>query len=647
MAKELLPGQVLGEGRYEVIKTLHFGEDGGVYTVRDLESRKVQLLKEFIPPPSMPEEELQRRVEQFNENLLILTNFDHPNLSKIHLHFSEGRRQYVVMERVEGVTLQTLVEMSVKPIPETQVLQWALDLCDALHYLHDRPQPFIFDVIDPTHVMMTPDEKLKLINYGLDRFFLEEEAVGFTANREQLAREMKRLGETLVFLLTRQPPGPFGLMGNEGFSEELAKVLNRLLMGDPQRTFASYEELRKALDKVLNPPPVAAPVVRGPQKPWVRLIDFGRMWEDALWAWLRQPLWAVVAEILGVVVLGGLAWYFTHPPVHPRQGPAAYVACGHGIEVVRAEERTVLSRIPLDHEVVDLAATPDGEKLFAAAPDFGRLYILNTRSNRVLGVIEVERGPRRLVMGPLGDWLYVLHSESGQVGFVRVSPEKLPLESESRPFRPQDSMVGLFAAGPDARGLAVSLPRPAPSPSGSPSAEASPAPEPATRVYASSRLGNRITAFEPSTLNILAQADMEVPGPLVLTGPSGLLVAAQTTTSHLLTFQADTMKPGPKILDVGGSDIQQLLASPDGQELWVVNASGSLGVVNLADRRLRSTVSLPGRPVAACWRRAGSTLELWVALRNSQQVAIVNPLSRTVQARVRVSGNPTGLCVVP
>src|SRR5690606_19620534 len=136
------------------------------------------------------------------------------------------------------------------------------------------------DVVEPTHIMMTPEEELKLINYGIDRFFLEEKVVGFTASREELAREMKRFGETLAFLLTRKPPSPFGLSGEDKVSEEAAKVVNRLLMGDELRTFESYEALGKALDKVLHPPEIKPIAPRGPTRPWLRLIEWNRLGQD-------------------------------------------------------------------------------------------------------------------------------------------------------------------------------------------------------------------------------------------------------------------------------------------------------------------------------------------------------------------------------
>ncbi len=657
MAKELTPGKELCEGRYEVVKTLTFGEEGGVYTIRERESRKVFLLKEIIPPPGMEQEQVEVRVERLNEALLILTQFDHPHLSKIYRHFSEGRRQYVVMERVEGVTLKSLLDMSVKALPENQVLQWAIDLCDALHYMHDRPQPFIFDVLDTTHIMMTTDEKLKLINFGLDRFFLEDEPRSFTASREQSAREMHSLGDTLAFLLTRKAPGPFGLTGDEELSEELTRILNRLLTAEAERTFESFEELKKAFDKVLHPPPEPVKVQAGPQKPWVRFFEPGRLWQNALWAFLGQPLWLLASEVVGFLILAVVLWFVLHPPIQPRQGPAAYVACGNEILAIDAQTMTTLTRIPVGQTVASLAGPPSGEKLFAACPDSPSLYILNSRSNRILGVLPVERGPEKLIMDPDGQWLYVLHGHSGQVGFVQVSPEPLPLDVESGAFRPKDSMTGLFAAGPGVQGLAAGMagtgatptpgaltPTDSPTPTETPDADSGATSR--RRVYCSSLLGNRITALNPAPFRLLGTAEVDSPGALALTPDGRTLLAVQTTTSHILTLRTRNMSQGPRIVEVGGSDIQQLLVSPDGTELWTVNGSGNLSVLGLDNRKLRSTVELNAKPTAACWRIVGSQLELWVAARSPNQVMVINAAARTITKRIPVGAPPADIWMV-
>jgi hypothetical protein len=97
---------------------------------------------------------------------------------------------------------------------------------------------------------------------------------------------------------------------------------------------------------------------------------------------------------------------------------------------------------------------------------------------------------------------------------------------------------------------------------------------------------------------------------------------------------------------VGGSNIQQILVSPNGQEVWSVNASGTLGVIGLEDRKLRSTVELQGKAAAACWYLSGNDAELWVAVSEPNQIVVVNPSIRMVRARIPVGPPPTDIWMV-
>jgi serine/threonine-protein kinase len=72
------------------------------------------------------------------------------------------------MEYVEGETLEERLARSGAPLPENQVLAWAQELCDVLTYLHTRqPNPVIHRDVKPSNVKITPDGKLKLIDFGI------------------------------------------------------------------------------------------------------------------------------------------------------------------------------------------------------------------------------------------------------------------------------------------------------------------------------------------------------------------------------------------------------------------------------------------------------------------------------------------------
>src|SRR5690606_32349574 len=117
--------------------------------------------------------------------------------------------------------------------------------------------------------------------------------------------------------------------------------------------------------------------------------------------------------------------------------------------------------------------------------------------------------------------------------------------------------------------------------------------------------GNRITLLQPEPLQILMEAQVTAPGAVAVAPGGSTLFAAQTTTGHLYTMPVSTLVQGPMVLDTGGTDNQALLFTPDGKELWAVNGSGNLGVINPQDRKMRANVPLNGRPSSAFFHPSG------------------------------------------
>jgi len=264
----LTPGTVL-QGRYHILKTLRIGGMGAVYLAQDtrLANRQVAV-KEMIPfPNASPAEQAQAR-QQFQREASILASLDHPNLPRVYDYFTEGAKCYLVMDYIDGETLEDILNRTSGFLPESQVLNWAVQLCDVLSYLHNRQPPVIFRDLKPSNIMVDRRGTVKLIDFGIARLFKPEKAtdtvafgtVGY-APPEQYGKgqtdarsDIYALGATLHHLLTKRDPTqipPFSFPSvrsvNSKVSEALDHAILRAVEPDPNRRWQSAQEMKQAL----------------------------------------------------------------------------------------------------------------------------------------------------------------------------------------------------------------------------------------------------------------------------------------------------------------------------------------------------------------------------------------------------------------
>ena len=104
----------------------------------------------------------------------ILKNLDHRMLPRIVDIFEDESAVYIVEDYVKGITLQAFLDRETR-VEETRGVQWFLDLCDVLDYLHRQaPHPIIYRDIKPANIMLQPDGMLKLIDFGIARTYKQE-----------------------------------------------------------------------------------------------------------------------------------------------------------------------------------------------------------------------------------------------------------------------------------------------------------------------------------------------------------------------------------------------------------------------------------------------------------------------------------------
>lgn len=269
----LTPGQIL-EGKYRIEKKLDQGGMGQVYRVQHLTLGRPFALKILSTLSGLPDEQA-KYAKQFELEAKILAGLEHPGLTRVIDFFHDENTSYLVMELVEGITLTKMTDDSVSPLNQDAVKKLADQALDVLEYLHQANPPIIVRDIKPDNFMITPQGRLKLIDFGLAKRLvpgqntetivrgmgtdcyapMEQYGEGITDQRSDLYA----LGATLYFALTGQPPPPVWKRAsmqeplphpgekNPTVSDEFWSGLKALLEVDMKGRPAGVAEARKLL----------------------------------------------------------------------------------------------------------------------------------------------------------------------------------------------------------------------------------------------------------------------------------------------------------------------------------------------------------------------------------------------------------------
>ena len=283
-------GTILG-GRYRIIRLLGEGGMSRVYLAEDNRLGVQVAVKENL------QTSLEAR-QQFEQEARVLAQLSHPNLPRVSDHFTDPGtgRQYLVMEYVEGEDLENTLQRTGKPLPEKPVLIWTEQVLDALEYLHNQhPKPIIHRDIKPGNIRLTPQGKVKLVDFGLVKLLDPKDPRTKTALRglgtpeyaplEQYAgaghtdtrSDIYSLGATLYHLLTHvAPPDVHQRMLTPGvlvpprqvnpqLSENMERLVVRAMEIYPDQRYQTAREMRQVLSAKIPPhPPSPQPTAAAP-----------------------------------------------------------------------------------------------------------------------------------------------------------------------------------------------------------------------------------------------------------------------------------------------------------------------------------------------------------------------------------------------
>ena len=376
-------GQTLSH--YRIIEKIGEGGMGEVYRAEDTSLKREVALK--VLPDRFTED--PQRLARFEREAQLLASLNHPNIAAIYeLEEADGVR-FLSLELVEGETLAEKVAKG--PLPVEEALEICRQIAEGVEAAHEKG--VIHRDLKPANVKITPEGKVKVLDFGLAKAFEEETATADISQSPTLTEEMTKAGVilgTAAYMSPEQAKGKpvdkradifaFGavlyecLTGKRAFEGEtitetiaavlksepaweqlpsdtpwrIRELLDDCLYKEAHNRFHDISNARIQIRKALEEPTTVAPTgVTGAAQP----------------ARLRLAVTVSLAAMLAFVV-GGIAIWTLMPSSPPSQQlPTKFVI-------------TSSSAAPLGSRPGrDLTISPDGRRV---------AYVVGTNNRRQL-----------------------------------------------------------------------------------------------------------------------------------------------------------------------------------------------------------------------------------------------------------------------
>ena len=283
------PTGTILQGRYEILRPLGQGGMSIVYLAADNRLGQVPVAVKKLDATQLGQAHKQSAIDAIRQEALTLAKLNHPGIARVMDYFSNGDYLYLVMEYVQGETLEEAISRTPRGYDEQHAIDWIGQLAQVLDYLHRQNPPIIFRDLKPSNIMVQPDGKLKLIDFGIARMFkpgktADTQSLGTPgyAAPEQYGRgqtdtrsDVYSLGVVVHRLLTGYDPTltPMRLPSvrqlRPDLPPQIEAAIDRALQLDPSLRFSSVRSFATALgvsDGLLNLSPVLPPTASLPRQ---------------------------------------------------------------------------------------------------------------------------------------------------------------------------------------------------------------------------------------------------------------------------------------------------------------------------------------------------------------------------------------------
>lgn len=239
------------EQKYKIIKSIGQGGMGTVYLAVDISDQSKWAIKE-------------EWITDQNKKLLfseadIMAKVSYPAFPKFRSKIEKDGFLYIIMEYVEGATLEKIVKKK-GIIEERYVVDWFRQACEALQYLHGLETPIVYRDFKPSNIMLDMNGRVRIIDLGIAQEYREggskAEMAAFTrgyAAPEQYNKRYKLDGRTDIYALAvtmhylitgknpTKPPYEFepARKLQKNASRAIEYILKKCLQPNPDKRYAN------------------------------------------------------------------------------------------------------------------------------------------------------------------------------------------------------------------------------------------------------------------------------------------------------------------------------------------------------------------------------------------------------------------------
>lgn len=255
--------------RYQIMEEAGCGGNGRVYKVWDVHLEKEWAMKilekripYFIPGKS----------SEIMDELTVLKKISHPNFPRIVDAFEEENRSILIMDYVQGITLEEMIKKG--PVKEEEMVLIMSQICEAILYLHQNTPTLLYLDLKPSNIIVGENKMVKLIDFGSvsvkgkggkisgsfgyaspEQIKVQKEGIFLTEQSDVFSFGMvlfaMAIGNStrLPVIEEKRRNGIWVRRENPFLSVELEKIIEKCTRGNCNRRYAGMREVKKDLER--------------------------------------------------------------------------------------------------------------------------------------------------------------------------------------------------------------------------------------------------------------------------------------------------------------------------------------------------------------------------------------------------------------